>query len=150
MQHQGVKDVQNRPAYLLHTVVARLDEAADAMLRDEHGISYARFLTLLTVERLGAPTQRELAAAHGVSDPAMSRTVASLAAEGHLDVITTPGRGHRRSVTLSPAGERLVEQGSDLLESAFAALAGHADVRLDDVSALSTALLSSLDAVSVR
>ena len=145
-----MKDIRNRPAYLLHSLVARLDVAADAMLRAEHDIGYARFLVLLTVERLGAPTQRELATAQGVSEPAMSRTVSALAAEGHVDVVTTPGRGHRRSVTLSPDGQRLVEQGSDLLESAFALLAEHADVSLDDVTALSTALLSSLEAVSAR
>ena len=145
-----MKDVQNRPAYLLHALVARLDEVADAMLRDAHAIGYARFLVLLTVERLGAPTQRELAAAHGVSDPAMSRTVSALAADGHVDVATTPGGGNRRSVTLSPDGQRLVEQGSDLLESAFAGLAEQADVELDDVRKLSTALLSSFDDVSAR
>lgn len=150
MQHGRVKNVQDRPAYLLHALVARLDEAADAMLRAEHGIGYARFLVLLTIERLGAPTQRELATAQGVSEPAMSRTVSALAADGHVDVVTTPGLGHRRSVTLSGYGQRLVEQGSDLLESAFATLAERAGVRVDDVAALSTALLSSLDAVSGR
>lgn len=142
-----MKNVQDRPAYLLHALVARLDQAADAMLRAEHGIGYARFLVLLTVERLGAPTQRELASARGVSEPAMSRTVSALATDGHVHVVTTPGLGHRRSVTLSPAGERLVEQGSDLLESAFATLADHAGVEVDEVAALATALLSSLEAV---
>lgn len=120
------------------------------MLRAEHDIGYARFLVLLTVERLGAPTQRELAAVQGVSEPAISRTVASLAESGHLDVVTTPGRGHRRSVTLSPAGERLVEQGSEQLESAFARLAEQAGVRPADVSSLATALLAPLEAEAGR
>lgn len=150
MHNGGVKNLQNRPAYLLHAVVARLDVAADAMLRAEHGIGYARFLVLLTIERLGAPTQRELATAQRVSEPAMSRMVSALAADGHVDVVTTPGQGRRRNVMLSPDGQRLVEQGSDLLESAFATLAEHADVSVDDVTAMSTALLSSLEAVSAR
>ncbi len=141
-------DVQHRPAYLLHALVARLDVAADEMLRRDHGISYPRFLVLLAVERLGTPTQRELATEQQVSDPAMSRMVAALAADGLLDVRTVPGGGHRRAVDLTPRGRQLVEEGSDLLESAFASLAELAGVPADVLSRPVQAMIASLDALA--
>ena len=138
-------NVQHRPAYLLHALVARLDVAADEMLRRDHDISYAKFLVLLAVERLGTPTQRELAAEQQVSDPAMSRTAAALAADGLLDVRTVPGNGHRRAVGLTPRGRRLVEEGSDLLESAYAALAEVAGVQADVLSRPVQSMIEALD-----
>ena len=45
----------------LHKLTARLDRAADAMLRREAGVSYARFLALYMVGLEGADTQRALA-----------------------------------------------------------------------------------------
>lgn len=140
-----MSNVQHRPAYLLHALVARLDAAADEMLRRDHDISYARFLVLLAVERLGTPTQRELAAEQQVSDPAMSRTVAALAADGQLDVRTVPGNGHRRAISLTPRGRRLVDEGSDLLESAFASLAELAGVPADVLSRPVQAMIGALD-----
>ena len=138
-------NVQQRPAYLLHALVARLDVAADEMLRREHDISYARFLVLLAVERLGTPTQRELAAEQQVSDPAMSRTVAALAADGLLDVRTVPGNGHRRALGLTARGRGLVGAGSDLLESAFAGLAEVAGVPVDVLSRPVQAMIGAFD-----
>lgn len=138
-------NVQRRPAYLLHALVARLDVAADEMLRRDHDVSYPKFLVLLAVERLGAPTQRELAAAQQVSEPAMSRTVAALAADGLLDVRTVPGNGHRRAIGLTPRGRRLVDEGSDLLESAFAGLAEVAGVPADVLSPPVQAMIAALD-----
>ena len=45
----------------LHTLIARLDRAADARLRAEAGVSYSRFLSLYMVGLEGADTQRALA-----------------------------------------------------------------------------------------
>ena len=143
-------DLRIRPAYLLHALVSRLDLVADEMLRRDHDISYARFLVLLAVERLDRPTQRELAAEQQVSDPAMSRTVAVLAADGLVDVRTTPGGGHRRAVTLTPRGRRLVDEGTELLESSYAALAEASGVRPDALSAAASAMLQTLASLATE
>ena len=49
----------------LHRLTARLDRAADRILTETLGLSYRRFLALLVVGELQAPTQRALADALG-------------------------------------------------------------------------------------
>jgi DNA-binding MarR family transcriptional regulator len=133
-----------QPAYRLHTLVAALDAAADEMLRAAHGTSYARFLTLVTVQALGTPTQAELAAAQEVSAPAASRMVRTLSEAGLLTAARTPGTGNRSALTLTPAGERLVADGGALLEDAFGRLLEAGGVTVDQVRAVTDPLLQVL------
>jgi DNA-binding MarR family transcriptional regulator len=106
----------------LHALTARLDRAADAILRAEAGISYARFLTLFMVRSLGAVTQRALAEKLGVREPSVSRMTRVLAEEGLLEVLPDPAGGNRRRLALTPAGERLVKRWGGYLEERFAQL----------------------------
>ncbi|MEH3033887.1 MAG: MarR family winged helix-turn-helix transcriptional regulator [Aeromicrobium erythreum] len=132
------------PAYRLHTLVSALDAAADAMLREAHGTSYARFLTLVTVQALGTPTQAELAAAQGVSAPAASRMVQTLVEAGLVEAVRTAGAGNRRALVLTPAGEDLLAQGGALLEDAFGRLLDAADVTAAEVRRVTDPLLALL------
>ena len=50
-----MKDRTQQPAYALHAVVTVLDRAADQILKEQLGTTYSRFLTLLTLQRLGRP-----------------------------------------------------------------------------------------------
>src|SRR5687767_6031913 len=117
-----MKDRTQQPAYALHALVAVLDRAADRILRERLGITFSRYLTLLTLQRLGSATQRELAAELGVSEPSISRSVPLLTDEGFLTVTSVTGGGNRRRVELTSAGEKLVDEAADILEDAFAQL----------------------------
>jgi DNA-binding MarR family transcriptional regulator len=123
-----VKDRTQQPAYALHALVAVLDRAADRILRERLGITFSRYLTLLTLQRLGSATQRELAAELGVSEPSISRSVPLLTDEGFLTVTSVTGGGNRRRVELTAVGEKLVNEAADILEDSFAQLMSAAGV----------------------
>jgi DNA-binding MarR family transcriptional regulator len=110
-----------RLSYDLHKLTARLDRAADRVLRHEMGTTYARFLALFALSQ-GAQSQRELAAWLGVTEPSASRMTAVLAADGLLTVTREPGAGNRRTLTLTQSGQKLAGACGRLLEHRFADL----------------------------
>lgn len=139
------------PAYALHALVHRLDKAADAILDAEMGLTYRRYLTLLTLQRLAAEgpvTQRHLAAELDISEPVASRSIATLRDAGWVEVTTTPGLGNRRSLALTSAGEKAVERASGVLEEAFAQLMKAAGVTARHIHAITDPLLSALEGAS--
>ena len=105
-------------SYELHKLTARLDRAADGLLRREEGISYARFLALFAVCETNG-SQRDLAQWLGQSEPSTSRMVTVLAEEGLLEVMKLEGAGNRRRLRLTKRGEQLVERCGRLLEGGF-------------------------------
>lgn len=136
------------PAYALHALVHRLDKAADGILGAEMGLTYRRFLTLLTLQRLageGPVTQRDLAAELDISEPVASRTIATLKEAGWLEASSTPGLGNRRHLTLTPQGEKAVTRAAGVLEEAFAVLMKAADVTARDIHAVTDPLLAILE-----
>jgi DNA-binding MarR family transcriptional regulator len=139
-----MKDRTQQPAYALHALVAVLDRAADQILRERLGITYSRHLTLLTLQRLGSATQRELAAELGVSEPSVSRSVPLLTDEGFLTVTSVAGGGNRRQVELTSAGEKLVDEAADILEDAFAQLMETTGVNRDQIFAITNPMLGVL------
>jgi DNA-binding MarR family transcriptional regulator len=101
----------------LHKLTARLDRAADTFLREEAGVSYARFLALYLVGSEGADTQRALAERLGVTEPSVSRMVRVLANAGFLETTSDPLGGNRNRLRLTAAGDQLVTRwGTDLEE----------------------------------
>lgn len=137
-----MEDRTQHPAYALHALVSVLDKAADGILRGQLGLTYARFLTLLTVQRLGGTTQRALAVELGLSEPSVSRSVAALAQEGWLSVTSVPGTGNRRSVELTESGSAVVDKAADTLEASFASLLEAAGLSADRILAVTTPLLT--------
>ena len=134
----------HQPAYALHALVAVLDRAADQILRERLGITYSRHLTLLTLQRLGSATQRELAAELGVSEPSVSRSVPFLMEEGFLTVTSVAGGGNRRQVELTAAGEKLVDDAAELLEDSFAQLMDAAGVKREQILDVTNPMLGVL------
>ncbi|MFC5825887.1 MarR family winged helix-turn-helix transcriptional regulator [Nonomuraea insulae] len=132
-------------AHSLHVLVARLDRAADQILRAEHNVSYSRFLALTLVGKLGASTQRALADGLGVTEPSASRTTGVLAAAGLLDVQPDPAGGHRRRLSLTAEGENLVAAGQRTLDGRLAALLAHSGVPYAEYAAHTERLLATLD-----
>jgi DNA-binding MarR family transcriptional regulator len=128
----------------LHVLTARLDRAADRILRAEVDLSYRRFLALVLVGE-GAPTQRALAERLGVTEPSTSRMVGVLAQEGLLDVGPDPVGGNRRRLALTPAGKDRVGACQRVLEGRFADLVVHSGVPYDEYAAYTRRLVAALE-----
>jgi len=138
-----VIDRTSQPAYALHVVVSLLDASAEGIL-PSLGLTYSRYLTLLTIERLGETTQRAIADAMRLTEPAVSRTTRALQADGHVATDAQAGAGNRRAVRLTPAGQALVGTAADQLEAAFGTLLEAAGLRSSDVLALTEPLITTL------
>jgi DNA-binding MarR family transcriptional regulator len=135
---------QDALSYELHKLTARLDRAADALLRDQADVSYPRFLTLFAVTQ-GAETQRALSRWLGQSEPSTSRMVGVLAKAGWLDVSQTPGTGNRRQLKLTKSGCQLVATCAELLENRFSELVATAGVPYEPYLQSTRRLLVQLD-----
>jgi DNA-binding MarR family transcriptional regulator len=129
----------------LHKLTARLDRAADAILRVEAGVSYSRFLALYMVGSEGADTQRALAERLGVSEPSVSRMVRVLAHAGWLQSLPDPAGGNRNQLRLTASGKGLVQRWGAELEERFAALLETAGVPYRSYRTHTTRLLAALD-----
>jgi len=131
----------------LHVLTARLDRAADRILRAECDVSYRRFLALTLIGQLGASTQRALAAGLGVTEPSASRMTGVLAEAGLLEVTPDPAGGHRHRLELTPEGARLVATGQRVLEERLADLVAHSDVPYAEYAQHTRRLLETLDRI---
>jgi DNA-binding MarR family transcriptional regulator len=129
----------------LHRLTARLDRAADAILRVEADVSYSRFLALYMVGSEGADTQRALAERLGVSEPSVSRMVRVLADGGWLQTLPDPAGGNRNRLRLTARGEQLVQRWGAELEERLAALLEIAGVPYRTYRTHTTRLLAALD-----
>ena len=132
-------------SYDLHKLTARLDRAADRILREREGISYSRFLTLFAVQN-GAANQRALAVWLGQSEPSTSRMVGLLAGGGLLNVRRIPGGGNSHQLRLTSAGTELVKRGGRLLETRFEELLERSGVSRASYQRQTRRLLDRLDA----
>lgn len=124
-------------------MISLLDRSADTIL-PSLGLTYSRYLTLLTIERLGETTQRAIAEAMGLTEPAVSRTIRGLQADGLAMTDAGTGVGNRRAVRLSDAGQRLVDSAADQLEAAFGSLLEAAGLSAADVLAVTDPLITLL------
>jgi DNA-binding MarR family transcriptional regulator len=129
----------------LHKLTARLDRAADAFLRAEAGVSYARFLALYLVGSEGADTQRALADRLGVTEPSVSRMVRVLAEAGLLESMPDPLGGNRNRLRLTANGEQLVARWGRDLEERLARLLKTAGVPYRTYLTHTTRLLGALE-----
>jgi DNA-binding MarR family transcriptional regulator len=133
-------------SYDLHKLTARLDRAADGLLRRDAGVSYSRFLTLFAVRESGG-TQRDLARWLGLTEPSASRMVGVLAGEGLLTVTRTAGSGNRRQLRLTAYGSELVERCGRLLEGRFKDLVESSGVPYQEYHRHTRRLLDQLDVI---
>lgn len=131
-------------SYELHKLTARLDRAADELLRREQGISYPRFLALFAVRQTNG-TQRGLAQWLGQSEPATSRMVSLLADDGLVEVLRPEGAGNRRTLRLTTSGEELVERCGQLLEGRFEELVRRSGVPFASYQRHTRRLLQQLE-----
>ena len=132
-------------SYELHKLTARLDRAADGLLRSQVGVSYSRFLALFAV-REGAASQRELAQWLGQTEPSTSRMVGVLSAQGWLSATMVAGEGNRRRLQLTESGSEVVDRCARLLERRFEELVTRSGVPYAAYQRHTRRLLSQLDA----
>ncbi|MGL4743165.1 MAG: MarR family winged helix-turn-helix transcriptional regulator [Dermatophilaceae bacterium] len=133
-------------AHDLHVLVALMDRRAEALLAEaETGLTYRRFLTLLHVSELDGPTQREVAARTGSTEPAVSRMVAGLARDGLLAV--RPAGGHRRELRLTADGGSRLSRAGAVLGDRFTDLVRGRGIDADDLHVTVSTLVSALQEV---
>lgn len=111
-------------ADLLHRVVLLLGEAARRRgNNDPGGPTYSQMRLLGTLEDIQPATQHQLAQALSVSDPAISRALRPLEAEGYVEVRTDPDHARRRLVSLTDSGSKAFhEHGKPLYDALRTAL----------------------------
>lgn len=131
-------------SYELHKLTARLDRAADNLLRTHEGVSYSRFLALFAI-REGAASQRELAQWLGQTEPSTSRMVGVLAEQQLLIVSRVAGAGNRNRLELSELGAGLVDRCGGLLERRFEELVKRSGVPFAAYQRHTRRLLNQLD-----
>jgi DNA-binding MarR family transcriptional regulator len=93
-------------ADLLHRVVMLLGEAARKRTDAGDGLTYSQIRLLGTLEEIEPATQHQLAQAMSVSDPAISRALRPLEADGLIEVTVDPGHARRRLVKLTTSGRK--------------------------------------------
>ncbi|MEV5573856.1 MarR family transcriptional regulator [Spirillospora sp. NPDC052269] len=91
---------------LLHRVVMLLGEAARRRTDDRDGLTYSQIRLLGTLEDIEPATQHRLAQALSVSDPAISRALRPLEADGLVQITVDPTHARRRLVRLTDAGRK--------------------------------------------
>ena len=132
-------------SYELHKLTARLDRAADRLLREHEDMSYSRFLALFAVGE-GVDSQRALSEWLGQSEPSTSRMTGVLSDSGLLEVTRVAGAGNRRHLELTEEGADLVKRASRLLEKRFAELVDRSGVSYSSYERNTRRLLSQLGA----
>lgn len=110
-------------AELLYRVVMLMNEAARRRSGPDQRLSPSQLRLLGTLEEIEPATQHQLAEALGVSDPAISRALRPLEAEGYVTVSVDPAHRRRRLVSLTPAGQdTFLAEGKPLEEELRTAL----------------------------
>jgi DNA-binding MarR family transcriptional regulator len=93
-------------ADLLHRVVLLLGDAARQRTDGRDGLTYSQIRLLGTLEDIQPATQHQLARALSISDPAVSRALRPLEADGMVQVTIDPTHARRRLVRLTDAGQK--------------------------------------------
>ncbi|WP_030911384.1 MarR family winged helix-turn-helix transcriptional regulator [Streptomyces sp. NRRL F-5126] len=92
-------------ADLLHRVVMLLGDATRKRAGHDGRLGYSQLRLLGALEGIQPTTQHRLAQALSVSDPAVSRALRPLEADGLVEVVPDPDHGRRRLVRITSAGE---------------------------------------------
>ncbi|AJT41075.1 MarR family winged helix-turn-helix transcriptional regulator [Psychromicrobium lacuslunae] len=110
-------------ADLLHRVVALLGEQARARMQASGSLTYSQLRLLGTLEDQLPMTQHRLAESLAMSDPAISRALQPLAADGLVAIEADPEHGRRKLVGLTERGsQRFHQAGRPMIEELKQAL----------------------------
>lgn len=110
-------------AELLHRVVMLTGEAARRRSDPSQRLSHSQLRLLGSLEEIQPATQHQLAEALALSDPAISRALRPLEAQGYVTITVDPAHRRRRLVALTPMGqETFLAEGKPLEEELRTAL----------------------------
>ncbi|WP_328461905.1 MarR family winged helix-turn-helix transcriptional regulator [Streptomyces sp. NBC_00448] len=110
-------------AELLYRVVMLMGEAARRRSGPNQRLSHSQLRLLGTLEEIQPATQHQLAEALALSDPAISRALRPLEAQGYVTITVDPAHRRRRLVTLTPIGQdTFLAEGKPLEEELRTAL----------------------------
>lgn len=125
-----------------------MDRHADALLRQAGGTTYRRHLTLIFIDAAPTPlTQRDLASGLGVSQAAVSRSIASLVEDGLVHTESAGGRS--RALSLTPHGHEVLTLGNTALAQGFDAVVQQSGHDADALAATISDLISQLESIPV-
>nr|WP_206441263.1 MarR family transcriptional regulator [Streptomyces boncukensis] len=98
-----------------------LGEAARRRTGGPDGLTYSQIRLLGTLEDIEPTTQHRLAQALLVSDPAISRALRPLQADGLVQITVDPEHARRRLVRLTEAGREAFHTTGESLDEEFRA-----------------------------
>ena len=99
-------------AQILHRLLKlnnRLIAPFSTHLEHRYNITVNEFRLLMMIGRLGTSASHELSELTGVNTMSVSRAVSALQRHGRIEVTTDPGNRRRKTLTLTPEGQRLYE-----------------------------------------
>jgi DNA-binding MarR family transcriptional regulator len=137
-------DIDPRPGHLLHALVHKMDQAADVLLQEHVHISYRRAYVLFTIQRLGAPSQIELANALGYSRASVTTMLSSLSNTGYVKVSNHPTHGKKQVVALTSEGSRIVTATIELLDREFSKVFADSSVNEEEYRVLTKRLYTAI------
>jgi MarR family transcriptional regulator, lower aerobic nicotinate degradation pathway regulator len=88
----------------------RLHQHFATHLEKRYNISVNEFRLLVSIGRLGTTASHELIERIGVNAMGISRAVSALHKHGRITVVTDPQNRRRKTLRLTPSGQRLYEQ----------------------------------------
>ena len=127
----------------LHELVYAMDGYADRILTTRFGIGHNHFVFLSPLSHTTLDVTR-LAAQLNLTKAAVSKRVPQLSRAGWLAVAADPDHGRRVLLTLTVAGQALVDEAGTLLNDRFSSLLAATAV---DQAALTASLTTLVTAV---
>ena len=127
----------------LHELVYAMDGYADRILTTRFGIGHNHFVFLSPLSHTTLDVTR-LAAQLNLTKAAVSKRVPQLSRAGWLAVAADPDHGRRVLLTLTDAGQALVDEAGTLLNDRFSSLLAATAV---DQAALTASLTTLVTAV---
>ena len=127
----------------LHELVYAMDRYADSILTTRFGVGHNQFVFLSPLSHTTLDVTR-LAAQLNLTKAAVSKRVPQLSQAGWLAVASDPGHGRRVLLSLTDAGQALVDGAGTLLNDRFSSLLAATEV---DETALTASLTTLVTAV---
>ncbi|HRA74746.1 MAG TPA: MarR family transcriptional regulator [Propionicimonas sp.] len=127
----------------LHELVYAMDGYADRILTTRFGVGHNHFVFLSPLSHTTLDVTR-LAAQLNLTKAAVSKRVPQLSRAGWLAVAADPDHGRRVLLTLTDAGQALVDEAGTLLNDRFSSLLAATAV---DQAALTASLTTLVTAV---
>lgn len=103
----------------VHKLACLMGRAAEQRLRVAGDLTFAQFRILIALLHGAKLNQRTIAQYHGLTEPAVSRMLATLQRHKLVHLAQDPTSRRTNQLTLTPQGKRIAEHAAHLLEGQF-------------------------------